>query len=92
MIKPLGRRVMVSRQEAVKQTAAGLYIPDNATEKPQEAVVVATGNIRNEEGDIQDYEVIPGDKVLINKYGGTEVTYEGVNYTIVHERDIIAIL
>ena len=92
MIKPLGRRVMVSRQEAVKQTAAGIYIPDNATEKPQEAVVVAVGSTRNDEGEAIPYEVAPGDKVLINKYGGTEVTYEGVNYTIVHERDIIAIL
>lgn len=92
MIKPLGRRVMVSRQEAVKQTAAGIYIPDNATEKPQEAVVVAVGSTHNDEGEAIPYEVAPGDKVLINKYGGTEVTYEGVNYTIVHERDIIAIL
>lgn len=83
---------MVSRQEAVKQTAAGLYIPDNATEKPQEAIVVAVGSDRNDEGEVIPYEVTPGDKVLINKYGGTEVTYEGVNYTIVHERDIIAIL
>lgn len=92
MIKPLGRRVLVSRKEVAKQTAGGLYLPDNATEKPQEAVVVATGSLRNEEGDIQDYEVIPGDTVLINKYGGTEVTYEGTTYTIIHERDIIAIL
>lgn len=83
---------MVSRQEAVKQTAGGLYIPDNATEKPQEAIVVALGSDRNDECEVIPYEVTPGDKVLINKYGGTEVTYEGVNYTIVHERDIIAIL
>lgn len=92
MIKPLGRRVMVSRQEPVKKTESGLYIPDNATEKPQEATVVAVGNARNDEGEVIPYEVAPGDKVLINKYGGTEVTYEGVNYTIVHERDIIAVL
>lgn len=83
---------MVSRKEVSKKTAGGLYLPDNATEKPQEAVVVATGNPRNEEGELMSYEVSPGDNVLINKYGGTEVTYEGTTYTIIHERDIIAIL
>ena len=83
---------MVSRKEVVKQTAAGLYLPDNATEKPQEAVVVAIGNPNNEEGEPMPYEVAPGDNVLINKYGSTEVTYEGKEYTIIHERDIIAIL
>lgn len=92
MIKPLGRRVLVSRKEVAKQTAGGLYLPDNATEKPQEAVVVATGSPINEEGEHMPYEVSPGDNVLINKYGGTEVTYEGTTYTIIHERDIIAIL
>lgn len=92
MIKPLGRRVMVSRKEVAKKTAGGLYLPDNATEKPQEAVVVATGNPHNEEGELMPYEVSPGDNVLINKYGGTEVTYEGTTYTIIHERDIIAVL
>lgn len=83
---------MVSRKEVVKQTAGGLYLPDNSTEKPQEAVVVAIGNPNNEEGEPTPYEVAPGDNVLINKYGGTEVTYEGKEYTIIHERDIIAVL
>ena len=92
MIKPLGRRVLVARKELVKQTEGGLYLPDNSVEKPQEAVVVMTGCPWNEKGELQDYEVKAGDTVLINKYGGTEVTHEGKEYTIVHERDIIAIL
>lgn len=92
MIKPLGRRILVERKSAENKTAGGIYLPDNSVEKPQEATVVCTGNLVNEQGDIQDYEVIPGDTVLINKYGGTEVTHEGKEYTIIHERDIIAIL
>ena len=93
MIKPLGQRVLIKRAEAEQKTAGGLFLPDNAKEKPQEAIVVAVGTGgRDENGKLIDFTVKENDRVLISKYGGTEVKIDGQDYVIVSEQDILAII
>ena len=93
MIKPLGNRVLVERVEAETKTAGGLFLPDTAKEKPQEAIVRAIGTGgRDKDGNLIPFNVAVNDKVLITKYGGTEVTLNGTTYTILSESDILAII
>lgn len=93
MIKPLGQRVLVERVEAETKTAGGLFLPDTAKEKPQEAIVRAIGTGgRDKDGNLIPFNVAVNDKVLIAKYGGTEVTYNGITYTILSESDILAVI
>ncbi|MFA5258067.1 MAG: co-chaperone GroES [Opitutales bacterium] len=92
-ITPIGDRVLVKRLEEKEQIKGGIVIPDSAKEKPQEAEVVALGSgKRNDKGEIIAFEVKLGDRVLISKYGGTEVTYEGTKYVLLREDDLLAIL
>lgn len=88
MLKPLGTRVVVEPKEAETMTAGGLYIPDNAKEKPQQGVIVAVGPGAKDE----PMEVKMGDEVLYGKYSGTEVTVDNKKYLIVKQSDILAIL
>ena len=93
MIKPLGNRVLVERVEAETKTAGGLFLPDTAKEKPQEAIVRAIGTGgRDKDGNLIPFNVAVNDKVLITKYGGTEVTLNGTTYTILSENDILAVI
>jgi len=92
-ITPIGDRVLVKRIEEQEQIKGGIVIPDSAKEKPQEAEVVALGSgKRNDKGEMISFEVKLGDRVLISKYGGTEVTYEGDKYVLLREDDLLAIL
>jgi chaperonin GroES len=92
-IKPLGTRVLVQRIENEEQkTDGGIFIPDTAKEKPQEAEVIALGTGKNDEGEIIEFSVKVGDKVLISKYGGTEVKIDGKECLILSEGDILGIL
>ncbi|NLB62722.1 MAG: co-chaperone GroES [Fibrobacter sp.] len=92
-IKPLADRILIEPAEAEVQTSSGIYIPDNAKEKPQEGKVVAAGpGAKNDKGEAIALEVKVGDKVLYGKYSGTEVTVDGKEYLIVRESDILAIL
>ena len=93
MIKPLGQRVLVERVEAESKTAGGLFLPDTAKEKPQEAIVRALGTGgRDKDGKEIPFNVAVNNKVLITKYGGTEIVVDGVTYTILNESDILAII
>lgn len=92
-LTPLEDKIIVKQAEAETQTASGLYIPDNAKEKPQQGEVLAVGpGRRDDKGERIPVDVKVGDKVLYSKYGGTEVRYEGEDYLIVGARDILAIL
>ena len=92
-IKPIGDRVLVEHIEEKEQVRGGIIIPDSAKEKPQEAKVIAIGTgKKDEDGKILPFEVKVGDRVLISKYGGTEVKIEEKKYTIVREDDILGIL
>lgn len=92
-LTPLEDKIIVKQAEAQTQTASGLYIPDNAKEKPQQGEVLAVGpGRRDDKSERIPMDVKVGDKVLYSKYGGTEVHYEGEDYLIVGARDILAIL
>ena len=87
-IKPLADRVLVEPAAAEEKTAAGIIIPDTAKEKPQKGKVVAVGTGKKDE----PMTVKVGDEVLYGKYAGTEITIDGVNYLIMRESDIVAIV
>jgi len=93
-ITPLGRRVLVKRSTSEEKTAGGLFLPDTAKEKPQEAEVLALGNGKDDEDkDVASlFTVKVGDKVLISKYGGTEVKIDGEDHLIINETDILGIV
>ena len=92
-LTPLEDKIIVKQAEAQTQTASGLYIPDNAKEKPQQGEVLAVGpGRRDDKGERIPMDVKVGDKVLYSKYGGTEVHYQGEDYLIVSARDVLAIL
>ena len=92
-LRPLADRVIIKKLEAEGVTPGGIVLPDTAKEKPQQGEVLAVGPGRlDEKGNRQPMEVKQGDKVLFQKYTGTEVKIEGQEYTILAERDILAIL
>ncbi len=92
-IRPLGEKILVKRKEAETQTASGIFLPESATEKPQEAQVVAVGDGKLlDSGERADFQVKVGDTILLSKWGGTEVTVEGVDYMILSEDDVLAIV
>ena len=88
MIKPLADRVLVEPKEAETKTAAGLYIPDTAKEKPQQGTILAVGPGKKDE----PMEVKVGDVVLYGKYAGTEVNVDGTDYLIMRQSEILAII
>jgi chaperonin GroES len=92
-LKPLADRVIVKPMEAEEKTKGGIILPDIAKEKPIEGTIIAVGPGKTaEDGKIAKMEVKVGDKVLYGKYSGTEVTVDGVEYLIMRESDIFAIV
>ena len=92
--RPLGDRVLVKRVEEEQKTKGGIIIPDTAKEKPQEAEVLALGIGKDDEGkDVAElFTLKVGNKVLISKYGGTEVKLDGEDVLIVNESDVLGIV
>ena len=93
-ITPLGRRLLVKRVNSEEKTAGGIFLPDTAKEKPHEAQVLATGIGKDDEGkDVTTlFTCKVGDKVLISKYGGTEVKLDGDDVLIINESDVLGIV
>lgn len=91
-IKPLADRVVIKMTEAEDTTKSGIILAANAKEKPQVAEVVAVGPGGTVDGKEIKMEVKIGDKVLINKYAGTEVKVDGEESIIVRQSDILAIV
>jgi len=92
-IKPLGQRVLVKRIDAEAMSAGGIVLPDTAKEKPQEAEVISLGTGgKDEDGKTIEFTVKVGDKVLISKYGGTDVKIDGEEMLIVSESDILGVV
>jgi len=92
-IQPLADRILVKRlDDEEEQKVGGIIIPDTAKEKPQEALIVAVGPGRFEDGKRVALEIKKGDKVLIGKYSGTEVKLDGEEHLILREEDILAVL
>lgn len=93
LLRPLGDRVVIEVLEAEEKTASGIVLPDSAKEKPQEGKVIAVGNGKVlENGTKQELEVAVNDRIIFSKYSGTEVTYDGKDYLIIREDDILAIV
>ena len=92
MIKPLADRVLIKMIEAEETTQSGIILTSGSQEKPQIAEVIAVGPGKVEDGEEIKMYIKEGDKVIINKYSGTEVKYEGTEYTIVKQDDILAIV
>ena len=92
-LRPLGDKVLVMRAEAEGQTQSGIFLPESAKEKPQEATVVAIGDGKVlDNGQRSDFQVKVGDTVLIGKWGGTEVKIEDEEMLIMGEDDILAVV
>jgi len=92
-VKPLGDRVLIKHVEEDEQIRGGIYIPDSAKEKPQEAEVIALGTgAKDSDGKPVAFNVSVGDRVLTSKYGGTEVKVDGETYLLVREDDILGII
>jgi chaperonin GroES len=93
IFRPLGDRVLVQPIEEKEVLRGGIIIPESAKEKPQEARVIAIGSGKTDDsGKKLPFEVSVGDRVLISKYGGTEIKIDGVSYQVLREDDILGIL
>jgi chaperonin GroES len=91
-IRPLQDRILVKRIDEEAKTKGGIIIPDTAKEKPQEGKVVAVGKGKvTEDGKLQPLDVKKGDRVLFNKYSGSEVNVDGEEHLIIREEDVLAI-
>ncbi len=92
-IKPLGDRILVEPAEEKEVKKGGIIIPETAKEKPQEGIVrvLGTGKL-DDDGKKIAFEVKVGDRVLVSKYGGTEIKIEGKEYKLLSSDDILAIV
>lgn len=91
--RPLHDRVLVQRLEQEEKTAGGIIIPDTAKEKPMEGKVISTGSgTRLEDGKVLPLDVKVGDRILFGKWSGTEVKFEGQEYLVMKESDIMGIV
>jgi chaperonin GroES len=92
-VKPIGDRILVEPVEEKEVKKGGIIIPDTAKEKPQEGIIVALGTGKtNDDGKKIPFEVKKGDRVLVSKYGGTEIKIDGKEYKILSSDDILAVL
>ena len=92
MIKPLADRVLIKMKEGEETTKSGIILAGKAQEKPQIAEVIEVGPGKTVEGKLEEMHVKKGNNVIVSKYAGTEVKYEGVEYLIVKQDDILAIV
>lgn len=92
-IKPLGDRLLVEPIEEKETKKGGIIIPDSAKEKPQEGIIIALGTGKtDDDGKKVAFEVKKGDRVLVSKYGGTEIKLDGKEYKIFSSDDLLAII
>ena len=92
-LRPLADRVIVKRIESETKTASGIYIPDNAAEKPDQGEVLAVGpGKRNDKGEFVVLNVAVGDRVLFGKYSGQTVKVDGEELLVMREEDLFAVV
>ena len=92
-IRPLYDRIVVKREEEKEAKVGGLFIPDSAKEKPQEAKVFAVGKgKRLEDGTVVPLDVKVGDTILFGKYSGSEIKIDGIDYMIMREDEVLGIV
>jgi chaperonin GroES len=92
-IKPLGDRVLIQRLEAEEKTSGGIVLPDSAKEKPKEGIVLALGPGKLlDDGKRSTFSVATGNRVIFSSYAGTEVKWQGEEYLLMSEEDILAVV
>jgi chaperonin GroES len=93
-LKPLGDRLIIESIEKDEMTPTGIYVPETAKEKPQEGLVLAAGpgRLNEETGKRAPLDVAVGDRVIYQKYAGTEIKLENKKYLILSEKDILAVV
>ena len=92
-LRPLYDRIVVTRKDTKEQVRGGIIIPDTAKEKPQEAEVVAVGEGKfSDDGKRMKLDVKKGDTILIGKYSGTEIKIDNIEYTILREDEVLAVV
>lgn len=92
-LRPLHDRVIVKRQEEETKTAGGIVLPGSAAEKPSQGEVIAVGNGKKlDNGEVRALDVKAGDKILFGKFSGSEVKVDGVEYIIMREDEIFAVI
>ena len=92
-LRPLQDRILVKRVEEETKTAGGIFIPETAKEKPMESIVIALGTGKTDDnGKKVPFEVKKGDRVLVSKYGGTEIKLDGKEYKILNSDDLLAVI
>jgi chaperonin GroES len=94
-VRPVGDRILVEAAEEkdLKGKKGGIIIPDTAKEKPMESVVVALGTGKTDDnGKKVPFEVRKGERVLVSKYGGTEIKLDGKEYRILNSDDVLAVI
>ena len=92
MIKPLEDRILIKMKEGEETTKSGIILTSNSQEKPQIAEVIEVGPGKTIDGKLEPVSVKKGDNVIVSKYAGTEVKYEGVDYIIVKQEDVLAVV
>ncbi len=92
MIKPLADRVLIKMKESEETTKSGIILAGASKEKPQVAEVIEVGPGAKVDGKVEEMYVKKGDNVIVSKYSGTEVKYDGEEYIIVKQNDILAIV
>ena len=92
MIKPLENRVLIKMKESEETTKSGIILTGGSQEKPQIAEVVEVGPGKTVDGKVEPMIIKKGDNIIVSKYSGTEVKYEGTEYIIVKQDDILAIV
>lgn len=92
-VRPLGEKILVKRAEAQTKTKSGLFLPETAKEKPQEATVVAVGDGKLlDNGKRAPFQVKKGDRVIIGKWGGTELKVEGEEMLVLSEDEVLGVI
>ncbi len=92
-VRPLGDKILVQRVEAEERTASGIYLPESAKEKPQQAKVIRVGDGRDlDNGQRAPFSVQEGDTVIIGKWGGTEIKIDQEEYMVMGEDEVLAIV
>src|SRR5438477_8694991 len=94
-VRPVGDRILVEsvQEKENKGKKGGIIIPDTAKEKPMESVVIALGTGKiNDDGKKIPFEIKKGDRILVSKYGGTEIKLDGKEYKILNSDDVLAVI
>ena len=91
-LRPLGDKIILKVVESEEKTASGIVLPDSAKEKSQEAEVVAVGPGREIDNVKEAMEVKVGERILFSKYSGTEIKYDGQEYLVINQREVLAVI